>query len=277
MENSQDILKTLISVASPKKTIQEFLTVFKAAVEQLNKLKNANQAEIAMLRNEVEIAFNTLKNTSEVDFKGLEGQITDTLKGLSKENADALNFMRDWVRNLPVAKNGEDGLPGKDAPQLAEIVSAVVQTLPPDVEETAEEIRNKLENLTGEERLDASAIKNLPKATGNVERIIEGRGPLWGLSDVDMSGILIGQSIKWDGVRWIPYTPSAGGNTVVYNEIVSGSATTFTLAHTPASGTLRLYANGQRLQPTTDYSLAGAIITTVLSWDTGTLTADYEY
>jgi len=65
--------------------------------------------------------------------------------------------------------------------------------------------------------------------------------------------------------------------TAVYNEVVSGSGTTWTLAHTPLSGTLALYANGQRLTPTTDYSLSGATITTVLSWDAGSILADYFY
>lgn len=65
--------------------------------------------------------------------------------------------------------------------------------------------------------------------------------------------------------------------TAVYNEVVSGSGTSWTLAHTPVSGTLLLYANGQRLTPTTDYSLSGATITTVTSWASGTLLADYFY
>jgi hypothetical protein len=100
---------------------------------------------------------------------------------------------------------------------------------------------------------------------------------LWTLMDVDVAAVTTGQSIKWDGVRWIPYTPAGGASTSVYNEVVAGSATTFTLAHTPDTGTLRLYANGQRLTPTTDYTLAGAVITTVLSWSATNITADYDY
>lgn len=68
-----------------------------------------------------------------------------------------------------------------------------------------------------------------------------------------------------------------GGGTEVWSEVVSGSATTWTLANTPTAGTVRLYANGQRLTPTVDYSIAAAVITTVLSWSAGTVLADYEY
>ncbi len=141
----------------------------------------------------------------------------------------------------------------------------------------AGEIRDLLEVLKGEERLDASAIKNLPEATKTVVEGMNKALALYMLIDMDLAGIQIGQSIKWDGVRWIPYTPAGGGGTAVYNEVVAGSNNTWTLAFTPNSGTLRVYANGQRLLPTTDYTLVGATITTVLAWASGTLTADYEH
>ncbi len=69
---------------------------------------------------------------------------------------------------------------------------------------------------------------------------------------------------------------SGGPGTAVVNEVVAGSGTSWTLANTPTSG-VALYANGQRLTPTVDYSIVGAAITTVLSWDAGTLLADYSY
>lgn len=69
----------------------------------------------------------------------------------------------------------------------------------------------------------------------------------------------------------------AGYGTPVLNEVVSGSGTAWTLAHTPNSTGVQLYANGQRLIPTVDYTLTGASITTVQSWVAGTLLADYGY
>lgn len=72
-------------------------------------------------------------------------------------------------------------------------------------------------------------------------------------------------------------TGGGGGGTQVYNEIVSGSGTSFTLAHVPLTGTLELYGGGSRLYPTLDYTLAGAAITMVNSYDTGQVLADYAY
>lgn len=70
---------------------------------------------------------------------------------------------------------------------------------------------------------------------------------------------------------------SNGGSsgTGVYNEVVSGSGTAWTLANTPILATQAIYADGQRLTPTMDYSISGTSITTVLSWLAGTVLADY--
>lgn len=78
-----------------------------------------------------------------------------------------------------------------------------------------------------------------------------------------------------DGTTTINAT--GGGGKFIYNEEVAGSGTAWTLAHSPINNSLQLFANGQRLMPTVDYSVSGDVITTVLSWDTGTLLADYQY
>lgn len=64
----------------------------------------------------------------------------------------------------------------------------------------------------------------------------------------------------------------------VFNELVSGSVSTFTLAHIPISPTLRLYADRMRLYPSTDYSInyTTGVITTVASYSAGDLLADYQ-
>lgn len=74
---------------------------------------------------------------------------------------------------------------------------------------------------------------------------------------------------------------SGGGNanTFIYNEIVAGSGTSWTLASIPVTGTQAIYANGQRLTPGVgqDYTISGAVITTTLSWSAGTVLADYQH
>jgi hypothetical protein len=66
--------------------------------------------------------------------------------------------------------------------------------------------------------------------------------------------------------------------TPVIDEQVSGSGTSWTLAHTPVAGTLRVYGSGQRLVGGgVDYTLSGAAITTINSYSAGQIRADYNY
>lgn len=69
-----------------------------------------------------------------------------------------------------------------------------------------------------------------------------------------------------------------GNGVPVENEVVSGSGTSWTLANTPVSGSVKLYAGGIRLNPGAgnDYTISGSSITTAASYSTGALIADYR-
>ena len=71
----------------------------------------------------------------------------------------------------------------------------------------------------------------------------------------------------------------SGGSSAnsIFNEVVSGSGTSFTLANTPVSGSQALYALGQRLTLTVDYTISGANITLINSLLAGSLLADYQF
>ena len=70
-----------------------------------------------------------------------------------------------------------------------------------------------------------------------------------------------------------------------YNEIpsgtINGTNVTFTLAHTPTSGTVRLFKNGQLLTPTTDYTVSSGVVTMVVAPTTfpttDVLLSNYNY
>lgn len=118
-----------------------------------------------------------------------------------------------------------------------------------------------------------------------------------GKSIIDLNGQLLIEDVDFTisgtTVTYVTAPPSnpsgsdthkiiSGGGAVasvtsVSNEIVPGSNTTFTLANTPTVGTVRVFALGQRLVPTTDYTISGAVITTVSTWTAGSLLADYTY
>jgi hypothetical protein len=62
----------------------------------------------------------------------------------------------------------------------------------------------------------------------------------------------------------------------IENEIVAGSGTTFTLSHIPSPvSSLKLYGRGQRLRPTTDFTISLGTISTIDTWSSGDLIADF--
>jgi hypothetical protein len=64
----------------------------------------------------------------------------------------------------------------------------------------------------------------------------------------------------------------------VYGEALTGTGTSFTLAHTPVTGSLRVYRGGARLKLTEDYTITGANLTMLIPVVTGEiLLADYNY
>lgn len=98
-----------------------------------------------------------------------------------------------------------------------------------------------------------------------------------------VSDLKDGQAFVFNNTKYGTHEMMHGGGsttsstTAVYSEAVSGSGTSWTLAHTPTTGTLQLYGNGQRLTLTNDYTLSGTTITTTNSFSSGTLLADYTY
>ncbi len=94
-----------------------------------------------------------------------------------------------------------------------------------------------------------------------------------GKSQLEMQDIK-NMPLNMNDMRW-----HGGGFTdsnFIDNEVVAGSGTTYTLAKTPNVGSQHVYAIGQRLTPTVDYTISGKIISTVLSWNAGDILADYR-
>ncbi len=172
---------------------------------------------------------------------GLQGEKGE--KGLRGEKGEKGNM----------GIQGELGIPGKDGS--------------PD---TPNQIIGKINKAT--DKIDA--VTTLEKEIELLKlRLRKNLGSAGG-GDVVVAGTGITITRNSSGKRIITATSTS---TEVFNEVVSGSGTTFTLANTPTAGTVRIVAGRNRLYPTTDYTISGATITTVLPWLAGDLLADYKY
>jgi len=230
--------------------------------------KNRAELESTISRSEVNKAIKVL-NQSESRLSKLFSE--NEKKSIRATNAQIQSEVRKIAGMIP---------PAFDPSYLQEQIDALNEEEPTKVE--AEEVRDLLETLEGEERLDASAIKNLPSFIEKAQRVISSSHALWNLMDVNIAGITAGQHLEWNGTQWIAVTPAGSTGTPVWGEDLTsqGPGTAYTLANTPVSGTVRVFKGGayQQAGAGGDYTLSGATITfNTATQDGEVILADYSY
>lgn len=112
--------------------------------------------------------------------------------------------------------------------------------------------------------ISGSTIKATPGTNGQILQTVAGV-----VSSVSMSGdatIASGGAIT---VNMSTLLTNHYANRETPSGTINGSNVTFTLAHTPISGTEMVFLNGQCLNPTGDYSISGGTITFVTAPATG--------
>lgn len=112
----KETLKALVEVASTKETMKSFLEAFRVAVEHMAELKLASKAEMAKMMKMCDQSLKDLKDKNSTDTRDLKNSLDKQFGTLFAQNEKALNYMRDWVRNLPLAKDGAKGDKGDTGP-----------------------------------------------------------------------------------------------------------------------------------------------------------------
>jgi len=189
------------------------------------------------------------------------------LKGLAdktfKEQQDGLNFIKDKVGSLKDGKDADDKV----------IVKNVLSQMP-KIELKAETLRDKLENLRGDERIDISAIRGLEEKLKKRDTgasgltIFGGSRPL----QIQESGTVKEKTARFINFTGASVSRSADGvvtvavasNVETPTGAVDGANTTYTVLHTPKYITL----DGQMLYEGYGYSLSGLTVTTDIAPNT---------
>lgn len=297
--------------------------------EKLAKLvKFSRDANFAMFQ-EVQSLLEAVENLNTklegVDFKGVDIM---NIKGdagadaITPSDARLIQLIRPLI---PEVKDGEDGktpskrelkkmmkelIPepknGKDADVegiVEEVLSKVpkVEQIQPDM---AEDIRNKIELLEGDERLTIASINGLDdlidsKVTATRNAILGGRQGQVGYN-MFVDGTKKGKAVNTNFVAGtgvtLTHAEANGRNDITIDVAASSSFAdsetpsgtvngvndTFTLANTPTAGTVRLYVNGMRqnVGAGNDYTISGGTITfeSASIPETGdVILADYRY
>lgn len=126
------------------------------------------------------------------------------------------------------------------------------------INETAEQVRDKLEGIKEGEKLSIQAIQDLSKMLEEI------KGNITNVSS------RVGTSLISKRIRFIDDETPSG--------TVNGSNTIFTISKAPETGSLKVYRGGIRLRVTEDYTFSGKTITFTIPPVTGEiLLADFRF
>lgn len=143
--------------------------------------------------------------------------------------------------------DGKDGEPGKDADET-KIVAKVLKKLPKSKDYSAVGIKDMLESLEDDDRLDYGVLKNIPDLSQLANPIMAGAGGrlLSQMNDVDISGVTDNSVLIWDEERsiWKIGTTSAGSGTVTSVSVVTANGISGTVANPTTTPAITLDISG---------------------------------
>ena len=294
-EDLQNLQTLLSALRKDHLGREEFLKEFERVLAFVKQLKNTNKQVISGAYERVNLLALRLKENNEQDIEKAKLEMTGLIEDyLSKVETATNQKMREVDEKVKELKNGIDG---KDADEqaiadrvLREVQSPIIEKIEKNLPKLGEPIRDALELLDGDQRLDKSAIRGLDelleKHNGQNIPYVGGIRYLSQLVDILIgSDLADGHAIVWDATnkRWKNGEVS-GTSTINFADSetptgdVDGANTDFVLAHTPETGSLKVYLNGMRMSLTEDYTLATATITFLTAPDSGSIiTCDYRY
>ena len=294
-EDLQNLQTLLSALRKDHLGREEFLKEFERVLAFVKQLKNTNKQVISGAYERVNLLALRLKENNEQDIEKAKLEMTGLIEDyLSKVETATNQKMREVDEKVKELKNGIDG---KDADEqaiadrvLREVQSPIIEKIEKNLPKLGDPIRDALELLDGDQRLDKSAIRGLDelleKHSGQNIPYVGGIRYLSQLVDILIgSDLADGHAIVWDATnkRWKNGEVS-GTSTINFADSetptgdVDGANTDFVLAHTPETGSLKVYLNGMRMSLTEDYTLATATITFLTAPDSGSIiTCDYRY
>jgi hypothetical protein len=219
-------------------------------------------------------AFKGLRKTQKDDIAGVNGRIhtvTRQIKQLQekpepvipKDQSPQLKKRITTLANrVTELEEIVEGIPTPDSVDGNALVDEAVKRAREIIQtETASiSLRDKLEALEGDEKLRSHAVE------GAITQEV-----------LDRAISILDQRTQYliNTVSNLKSAPAGSSGTPFY-ETASGSGTSFSITHSPITGSAKVFGRGQRLAPAS-YSVSGATITTVDTWSAGDITVDYNY
>ena len=294
---AEDKLKKLEDIVNvlDRKTIEEddFVAAFKQVIDYVKQSNTSTAGILNKIIERLDTFALQLKGDNEEDRKMVKQAVGEAM-------AEMRTTLDARMAEIKSGENGKDGLPGKDADEQA-IIATLLSKIPKPIEpiiDTPDQLIEKVNKsslLIAKERVEGlvDAIKmaaaNAAYATVGITTSIFFKngtqvGRAKNINFIEGSNMTITTYQTGDQMNVQFTSTGASGGTIADEEVPtdSGDHTNFTIAHTPNTGTFKLYRGGARQQSGVDYTLTGTalVLTTPLDTvDNGgeTLFCDYTY
>lgn len=201
MPNKLEKLKAIIELmqndtVTPKQLGDFLQTVLKTIKDQKDGFQEISNATLLEVQKALEYI-----ESEHGEFMAKVDEKSNEVSGISKEMKYQMAQIQKMCQEVMDCKP-ENGKDGKDADEEM-IIDSVLSKMPdPVVLDNAGQIRDKLETLKDEDRLDASAIKNLPEFIKEDKRI--GFGSM--LKEAPKDGLIYGRQNR----AWVEVTTGGG-------------------------------------------------------------------
>lgn len=197
---------TNVSKGASLNDLQELAQTFISVTKELKTyLEDKFSADINGAKSESNNLFEKLNyaiSESELKMKGIVNQFESVsfakIRELSQRLTTEISVLRETMPTMPDLSVYE----GKLARIEASI--PVIPIL------SSQEIRNKLEFLSGDERLDMKAIRGLSEKLSTLDKLPSyDKAPMMhpvafsNLPDVNVLGVTVDQTIVWNGINWV--------------------------------------------------------------------------
>jgi len=165
----------LIGMLEDSLTKTEFLSATKKLINYVKQIKENNISELDKMSKALTEASKNAKNNTSSDFNALKGELSKLVNlAISKTNDTLDNKINEVDLKVMNIKNGKDG---KDIDEKKVIKKMLKKIRIPDIKKINKdlpkfgiEIRDGLELLKNDERLEISAIKDLEKRLDKIEK-----------------------------------------------------------------------------------------------------------
>ena len=248
-KNLKKLNRLLQAMDEDSLTRSEFTEAFKKVLDFAKQIKSKNLEEFKTINDTVKKITSQLKSDNDFNKDDLKVAINSEVKKLL-QSFD--------VKSTEIDNRMAEVRDGKDADEKKILKKAIKETAKelkssiPKLRDfvdgvTATFVRDLLENLRGEERLDIDAIKGLRKALEKKETSLGSKSVVASLP-----------------IRFVDDETPSG--------TVNGTNKDFDTNLSPSPATsLKVYVNGQRMRITEDYTLSGKTISFVIAPPTGSI------